>query len=225
MTVAQNEVAVPGEVLATGMDYLPSYGTYRNGENIHAKIVGLAKVDGKVIKLIPLNGQYYPKKDDTVIGRVFDILISGWRLDLRSGHSAVLPLQEASNDFIKRNARLDQYFDIDEWVVCQITNVTSQKLIDVSTKGPGLRKLNGGRIITVVPYKVPRIIGKGGSMVSLIKEKTGSKVIVGQNGVIWIANETPEMELKTVEAIKFVESNAHTEGLTDRVKELLGDEE
>lgn len=219
--IKSKDIVVPGEIVAKGMDFLPSFGTYRNGENIHASMLGRAKVDGKVIKLIPLSGRYIPRKGDTIIGKVYDILISGWRLDTNCANSAVLSLQEATSDFIKRGADLTQYFNIDDYVVCTIINITSQKLIDVSANGPGLRKLTNGRVFEVTPFKVPRIIGKQGSMVSMIKDATGSKITVGQNGRIWVFNEDPHKEITTVEAIKFVEENSHVDGLTDKVKNFL----
>lgn len=221
LLVEPKKIVIPGEQLATGMEYLPSFGTYRKDETIYANMLGLVSVDGKVIKLIPVSGQYIPRKGDTVIGRVFDILISGWRIDINCGNSAVLSLQEATSEFVERGADLTKYFDIDDYVVCQITNITSQKLIDVSMNGPGLRKLTKGRIISVTPYKVPRIIGKQGSMVSMIKDATDSKIVVGQNGLVWVYNDNPEMEFKAVEAIRMVDKNSHISGLTEKVQELL----
>ena len=88
-------------------------------------------------------------------------------------------------------------------------------------KGPGLKKLYGGRLIKVSPNKVPRIIGKAGSMVSLIKNMTGSWITVGQNGITWIKNDDIEKEMITVDAIKMVEQNSHVKGLTDKVKTFL----
>jgi exosome complex component RRP4 len=87
-------------------------------------------------------------------------------------------------------------------------------------KGPGLRKLIGGRIISVNPYKVPRIIGKMGSMVNLIKDHTKCIITVGQNGLIWINGE-PKNELIAVNTIRKIEREAHTSGLTDKIKEYL----
>ena len=89
-------------------------------------------------------------------------------------------------------------------------------------KGMGLRKLIGGRIIKVSPHKVPRIIGKQGSMISLLKERTGCKIIVGQNGKVWIKGENFENEMKAVDAIKMINDLAHTAGLTDKISEFLG---
>lgn len=214
------EVVVPGQVLATGMEYLPSSGTYRKNDEIYANQTGLLVVEGKVLKTIPMAGAYLPKKYDVIIGKVIDILMTGWRVDTNSPYSAVLPLKDATFDYIKKGADLTEFFDLDEYVVCKVMQVTSQNLIDVSMKGPGLRKLKGGRIVRVSPPKVPRIIGKRGSMVSLIKQATGCQVTVGQNGLIWMSGE-PEQEVLAVETIRKIEREAHVGGLTERIKAFL----
>jgi exosome complex component RRP4 len=221
LNVNDKDVAVPGEVLATGMEYLPSYGTYRAGDDILASRLGLVTIEGKVIKLVPLSGKYLPKRGDVIIARVEEILLAGWRLDTNSAYSAVLPLKDASSDFIARGEDLTKYFEIGDFVMAKITNVTSQNLVDITMKGPGLRKLRGGRIITVQPTKVPRIIGKKGSMVTLIKEYTGCRILVGQNGLVWIQGENPDMELLTVKVVEKIERESHLSGLTENVKQYL----
>lgn len=220
LLVQDRQIVVPGEELAKGMGFLPSKGTYRDNESIRAGRLGLASVDGKVIKLVPLAGNYLPKAGDVIITRVFDVPMSGWRLDTATPYSAMLPVKDATSDFIPRGADLSQYFTIGDYLVVKITNVTSQMLIDVSLKGPGLRKLDGGRILKVNANKVPRIIGKQGSMVSMIKQATDCKIIVGQNGLIWITGE-PSQELIAVEAIKTIEAKSHLSGLTDTIKTFL----
>ena len=215
------EVVVPGEVLAEGMGYLPSYGTYREGDKILASKLGLVNVEGKVIKLVPLAGKYLPKRGDTIIGMVTEILMSGWRIDTNSAYSAVMNMKDASSEFIPKGADLSRYFGIGDYVVAKIVNVTSQKLVDISMKGPGLRKLRGGRILHVTPPKVPRIIGKQGSMVSMIKQYTRCKIMVGQNGVVWIQGDNPDEELLAVKAIHKIEREAHTPGLTENIKAFL----
>ncbi|MBU0666596.1 MAG: exosome complex RNA-binding protein Rrp4 [Nanoarchaeota archaeon] len=220
LLVKDKDIIVPGQVVAEGMDYLPSHGTYRKDDRIIADRLALVMIDGKVIKSLPLTGAYVPKRNDVVIGRVMDILMSGWRIDINSAYSAVLPLQDASFDYIKKGDNLTRYFDLDDYVVTKITNVTSQKLVDVSMKAPGLKKLQGGRIIKVNTHKVPRIIGKQGTMVSMIKDATGCRITVGQNGLIWLNGE-PEQEILAVKAIRKVEDEAHIQGLTDRIKDFL----
>ncbi|MFC1722704.1 exosome complex RNA-binding protein Rrp4 [Nanoarchaeota archaeon] len=219
--IQQKEIVVPGEVLAEGMGFLPSYGTYREGDKILAARLGLVNIEGKVIKLVPLSGKYLPKRGDTIIGVVTEILMSGWRVDTNSAYSAVMNMKDASSEFIPKGADLTRFFGIGDYLIAKISNVTSQKLVDLTMKGPGLRKLKGGRIKNVTPQKVPRIIGKQGSMVSMIKQHTGCRLMVGQNGVVWIQGEKPEMELLAAQAIDKIEREAHLPGLTDNVKKFL----
>jgi exosome complex component RRP4 len=218
--VKDKDIVVPGETLAVGMGYLPSYGTHREGERILASRLGLVQIDGKVMKLIPLSGRYEPKRGDVIVGEVIDVLMSGWRVDTNTAYSAVMSVRDASSRYIPKNADLTQFFGIGDYVAVGITNVTSQNLIDVTARGPGLKKLEGGRIVTVNPHKVPRIIGKQGSMVSMIKQSTNCRIIVGQNGVIWLEGE-PKSEIIAVKAIRLIEEQAHLSGLTDRVKDFL----
>lgn len=221
LLVENKDIAVPGEVLAEGMDYLPSQGTYRFGDNIMSKIVGLVNIEGRAIKLIPLKGRYMPKRNDVILAKVVDITMSGWRVDTNSAYTAMLSMKDATSEFIARGADLTKYYEFGDWLVCKVVNVTSQNLVDVSMKGPGLRKLPEGRIFFVNSNKVPRIIGKKGSMVSMIKQATDCKLIVGQNGVVWVKGEDPKMELLAVNTIKEIEENSHISGLTDIIKEGL----
>jgi len=217
----EKEIAVPGECLAEGMDYLPGYGTYREGEKIFSSRLGLVLLDGRALKIIAVSGRYLPKRGDTIIGRVFEVTFSGWMIETNSAYSAMLNMKEATSDFIPKGADLTRYVNFGDYIVCNIINVTSQNLIDVTMKGPGLRKLAGGRVIHVNTNKVPRIIGKKGSMVSMIKQATGCRIIVGQNGIIWIESDDPASELLTIETIKKIESESHKSGLTDEIKEFL----
>ncbi|MBW2966972.1 exosome complex protein Rrp4 [Candidatus Woesearchaeota archaeon] len=221
LKIKDKEVVVPGETLAEGMDFLPSYGTYREGEKILASRLGLANVDGKVIKLVPLSGTYLPKRGDTIIGQVTEIMLNGWRVEMNSAYHSFLNMKDATSEFIARGADLTKYFGIGDYVMAKITNVTSQNLVDITMKGPGLRKLKGGRILNVNANKVPRIIGKQGSMVSMIKQHTGCMILVGQNGVVWIKGDDPAKELLAVRTIQKIEREAHIPGLTDNIKKFL----
>jgi len=218
--VENKQVVIPGEELASGLDFVPSGAAFREGEKIYSKRVGLTSIDGRVIKVIPLAGAYVPSTNDVIIGKISDILLSGWRINLFSAYDGVLNIKDAVNEFIRKGEDLTKFFEIGDWVVTKVINVTSQKLVDLSTRGPGLRKLDQGRIINVSPYKVPRIIGKQGSMVNMIKDNTNTQIIVGQNGVIWISGE-PEMEVLVSEVIKTIEENSHISGLTERIKGVL----
>lgn len=218
--VQERAIVVPGESLAEGMDYLPGDNTYRENEKIFSKVLGLANISGRVIKITPLAGPYVPKVGDKIIGKVIDIAFSGWRVDTGTAYSAMLNVKDATSRFIKKEEDLSRILAIGDYVVVMIINVTSQNLIDLTMKEPGLHKISGGRIICVNSQKVPRIIGKKGSMVSQIKEKTGCSITVGQNGLIWIKG-TSEGEFLTEEAIRLIESRSHEEGLTEKIDKFL----
>ena len=65
-----------------------------------------------------------------------------------------------------------------------------------------------------------RLIGKKGSMINMIKDKTNCKIIVGQNGLVWVKGEE-DMEQLTKDIIHMIEAEAHTSGLTNKVKNKL----
>ena len=220
LITSNKSIAVPGEVLATGMDFLPSQGTFRLGDNIRANKLGVVNIDGKVIKIVSVSGRYHPKKGDVIIGKVSDVTMNGWRVGINCAYESMLGLKDATSDFIRRGEDLTKFFNIGEHIVAQIINVTSQKLIDLSLKGPGLKKIYGGRILNVNTHKVPRIIGKQGSMVSMIKDASGCKITVGQNGLIWISGSV-EGEILAAKTIKMIENESHVSGLTDKIKIFL----
>lgn len=220
--VKERDVVVPGEEIAEGMDYLPGENTYREEDKIYSKVLGLAGLSGRVVRITPLSGPYVPKIGDKIIGNVIDITMSGWRVDTGTAYSALLNVRDATTRYVKKEEDLSKIIAVGDYVIVIIINVTSQNLIDLTMKEPGLYKVSGGRVISINNQKVPRVIGKQGSMISLIKNKTGCEITVGQNGVIWVKG-TPENELLAVRAIKLIEEKAHQEGLTEKIEKFLNE--
>ena len=215
-------VIVPGELVAEGKEYKLGHGFYRVGENVYANRVGMLRIstNDNYLNLVPLTGVYNPREGDAIIGRVTDFLSAGWRVELNSPYNALLPLKEVPGFISARD--MDKVFDINDLVYAKIVRITNNKLIDLSLNGPGLFKLSEGRVLDINPQKVPRVIGKRGSMISMIKEKTQCKIVVGKNGLIWIKGE-PKNELIAHDAISMVEKYSNTSGLTSRVAEFLDD--
>ena len=214
------DLVVPGDVLAEGMDYLPSGGAIRDGDRIIANHLGLVSLDNRFVKVISLTGKYIPKRGDTVIAEVVDMGFSGWYLNIGGPYEASLMMRDVA-EFVERDSDLSQIFNFGDIVIAKVDKITRNKNINLTTKGPGLRKIIGGKIISVIPSKVPRVIGKQGSMVSMIKQHTNCKIMVGQNGVVWIQGDSPENELLAIQAIKKIEEEAHLPGLTDNIKKFL----
>jgi exosome complex component RRP4 len=220
LIVKEKDVVIPGEILAEGMDNLPGDNTYREGEKILSKSLGLVGFSGRVIRITPLAGPYVPRAGDKIIGNVTDITMNGWRIGTNTAYSSMMNVRDASSRFIRKEEDLSKILAIGDSVVVKIVKVTSQNLIDVTMKEPGLHKIEGGRVIRINSQKVPRVIGKQGSMISLIKENTGCEITVGQNGLVWVKG-SPEGERKAESAVKMIEEKSHLSGLTEKVKAFL----
>jgi exosome complex component RRP4 len=55
----------------------------------------------------------------------------------------------------------------------------------------------------------------------MIKQETGCQIILGLNGVILVTGKNLEDEELAIMAIKKIEEESHTSGLTDRITQLL----
>lgn len=214
--VSKRKAIVPGEIIVTGEDYLPGEGTRREGENIVSSRFGLAEEVGRVVRVISIFGAFIPRKGNVIIGTVSGITFSGWLINIDAAGSAFLPIEEVPR-FINRN-EMDQFLTIGDVIAAKIWSVKS-KGIDLAMKGKGLGKLENGFIFRIVPSRVPRVIGREGSMVNLIKEKTGCNITVGQNGWIWIKGSDTDSEIKARKAIEFVADKVYVNGLTEKVEQ------
>ncbi|OIO41405.1 RNA-binding protein [Candidatus Pacearchaeota archaeon CG10_big_fil_rev_8_21_14_0_10_31_9] len=221
MEDGHREVVIPGETILSGSDFLPGDGTKREGNDIVAYRYGLADKNGKLIKIIPLSGVFIPRRGNVIIGRVADITFNGWLTDINSAISAFLPLSEVPRYIDKNN--LSDFLDIGDFFNAKISNVKS-KGVDLTLEGKGLGKLDGGIIIKINPNKVPRVIGKEGSMIKLIKDEANCKITVGQNGIVWIRGNNVEGELFAKKAINFVTERTFVTGLTEKVSKFLSEE-
>ena len=208
-------IVVPGEIISSGDDFLPGEGARREGKDIVASRYGLAEKIGRVVKIIPFSGAFIPRRNNVVIGRVSDIVHSGWIIDIDYASNGFLPLMESPR-FVNKN-EMDQFLAIGDAVAAKVWSVSS-KGIDLAMKGKGLGKLEGGFIFRVNPSRVPRIIGREGSMINLIKEKTGCNVTIGQNGWVWIKGNDIDSELKARKAIEFIADKVLVSGLTEKME-------
>lgn len=218
LKVENRTLAVPGDLLAEG-DYLLGEGTYSQDGKVFAEILGLVDNKENFIKIIPLSGKYVPRPRDLVIGVVTDVAFSSWYVDINSPYSGVLNVANATERFINLDEEdLTKIFDIGDVILAKVANVSQSMMVGMTMKDRGLFKLNEGRLITISPTKVPRVIGKKGTMVNLLKDYTGCKLTVGQNGRVWISGGNVNLAIR---AIRLIEELAHTSGLTDKIREFL----
>ncbi|HIH52442.1 MAG TPA: hypothetical protein HA284_02805 [Nanoarchaeota archaeon] len=208
------KVVIPGEIIAEGEDLLPGEHT----EKIDGKVIslryGLAEEQNSLVKVIPLSGVYSPRRGNVVIGKIENLTNNGWVVDIGSADSAFLSLMEVPR-YVNKDA-MEEVFKIDELLIAKIWSM-GKRGIDLSIKSRGYGKIEEGMVFSVNPNKVPRIIGKEGSMINIIKEKTGCEIDVAQNGYVWITGPSIDDELYAKKAINFVTEKSFIHGLTDEV--------
>lgn len=214
----ERKIVVPGETIIQGDDFLPGDGTRREGKDIVANRYGLSDVSDRLVRVIALSGVYTPRRGNVVIGQITAITMKGWIVDFGAHNSGFLNVSEVPR-YIARG-ELRDFLDYGD-VICGSVFSTDGNNVDLSIKMRGFGKLIGGQLIDVNPNKVPRIIGKEGSMVSLIKGATNCSITVGQNGVIWLRGEKIEDELNAKKIIEFICENSFISGLTEKVEDYI----
>ncbi len=219
----ERRIVVPGEKIAEGMDFLPSHGTYRLGENIHSKLIGLLDTQGRVVKVTPLAGVYKPVRGDSVIGQINNCVGTGWVININAAHEAFLKDKEAMPSYSDTRIDPAKFYKEHDVIHTKIINVSNNdSSIHLGMRGREFRKLDPGVLVIIPPTKIPRLIGKQGSMINTVKDATNTRILVGQNGVVHVSGE-PENVMKAVRAIKKIDKYAHTRGLTGRIEKMLGD--
>lgn len=214
------QIVAPGELVAEG-DHLAGDNVFKVGNQIFSACIGLVEVDGSRVMVVPLKGGYIPRVGDMVVGRIVDVGLSGWSVDILAPYLAMLPASEVPGPRGARRRDLSTTFDVGEIVLAQVLVFDRTRDPLLTTKGPGLGQVSTGRVVEISAAKIPRLIGRKGSMIGMLKQETGCQITVGRNGVALVWGKSPESERVAVEAIYMVEREAHMRGLTDRVREMI----
>jgi len=217
----RRKYVIPGDVITTG-PFRPEQNVMLDGEKIIATAVGISEIYDDSVKVIPLTGKYIPKIDDLVIAKVNSHTSLSWELDINSCYVGFLPAQDVfGRDFSAHADELTSKLKTGDLVAARIANFdrTRDPLVTISDRDLG--KIDSGILIAISPSKVPRLIGKRGSMIQMIEQATDAAVTIGQNGWVVVSCDTPEGLLKAKTAIEMVNEKAHVANLTDQVKEML----
>ena len=219
--VDKRKYVIPGDVITTG-PFRPEQNVMLVGEKIIATAVGISEIYDDSVKVIPLTGKYIPKIDDLVIAKVNSHTSLSWELDINSCYVGFLPAQDVfGRDFSAHADELATKLKTGDLVAARIANFdrTRDPLVTIADRDLG--KIDSGILIAISPSKVPRLIGKKGSMIQMIEQATNAAVTIGQNGWVVVSCDTPEGLLKAKIAIEMVNEKAHVANLTDQVKEML----
>jgi exosome complex component RRP4 len=218
MAKEERKIVLPSEVLGDIKSKKAGRGTFiENGKIISGKL-GVLSANSNYINIVPLKGRYEPNLGDFIIGVVEEALSSGWLVDINASSPAFLHQNEVPWDI--EFGETEKYLNRGDSVMAKISQIDESKKFQITLKDRNLYKIKGGHIIDVEPTRVPRIIGKKGSMITLIKKYIRCRIFVGQNGKIWIDGDTESIK-KVLHTIYKIENEAISYGLTNRIEEFL----
>ncbi len=210
------KVVVPGDLLSEEAKR-SGEGTYVKNGSVYSLLYGLANFRDK-INVIPLAGKYMPAPGDNVIGVVKDITFSNWIVDINSPYDGLLHISEFPMRI--ESEEMSKYLRIGSSIMTRVADVDPTMKVELTLNDKKLGPIKTGQVIEISHTRVPRLIGKGGSMISMLKKEANCSIFVGQNGRIWIHGSAEDMDL-ALRTITLIEKEAHTNGLTDRIVDFL----
>lgn len=217
----RRELVIPGDLLAEG-EYTVGENTYMEDKKIYASRIGVIEYTDKKVSVVALRAFYIPRIGDTVIGTVTDVGFSGWTVDIDAPYLAMLRASDVlDRSFNPQRNELSTVLGIGDLVIAKIVAYDRAHNPQLTVGEPGLGRITRGQTVKVTPTKIPRIIGRKGSMISMIKKETGCHITLGHNGVILITGKELEDEQLAVMAIYKIEQESHTSGLTDRIAQMI----
>src|SRR3989338_7969770 len=96
---------------------------------------------------------------------------------------------------------MDQFLAIGDVIAAKIWSIKGRG-IDLMMDGKGLGKLEGGYMFRISATRIPRVIGREGSMIMIIKEHTSCSVTAGQNGWVWVNGPSVESVFRARRAME-----------------------
>lgn len=195
-------IVVPGELITEERKRAGEH-AFARGDRVFSDALGLVSEDGPVVSVVPLRGRYVPKTNDLIIGVVAQGVHNGYLLDINGFYLAFVYAKE-----------LRDPLNVGSVVSAKIMNVSETNEVELGF----VRVFFGGEVFKVSPVKVPRMIGKNGSMLEVLKTGTQSNIMIGRNGLVWVKGGNTVL---LSAGLKKIEAEAHLENLTDSVKAFL----
>src|SRR5438445_651468 len=165
MMEIKRRYVIPGDVITTG-PFRPEQNVYQEGDRIISTSVGISEIYENAVRVIPLTGIYMPKTNDLVIGKVIGHSSLSWEFDINSCFVGFLPAQDVfGRDYSPTKDELKERLDKGDLVAARVANFDRSRDPLLTVQDRDLGKIESGELIEIAPSKVPRLIGKRGSMI------------------------------------------------------------
>ena len=193
-----------------------------DGKRVISTAIGLSDVSTDSVRVIPLTGVYLPKIDDLVIGIIQYISGNSWFADINSCYQGMLLGQDVfGRGSYPTTSEMKERLVKGDIIFARIANSDRQREPLISIADKNLGKIDSGELVKISPTKIPRLIGKHGSMIQTIEASTNATITVGQNGLIILkCNDSTGLKkaIKSLRAIGNTHDDSNIEG---KIKNIL----
>ncbi|MCH2268090.1 hypothetical protein [Candidatus Thalassarchaeum betae] len=182
-----SRLVAPGEDLGESEGHAAGHGVLVMDGRLRATKQGRVMTNENTVSIEPLRTAYTPRPSDLVIGFVEGCTNNIWFIDIGAPFNAILPMSLGPGKAAFGGTR--SLMDIGEAVICRVQEVEETHSSVLTMKGMGLRKIRSGTIEEIDPHLLGRLKGKAGRSLRQLKEDTDCRIIVADNGRLWIDGE------------------------------------
>ena len=209
-------LVLPGDILETKSK--PGWGIFRSEGIVHCSVLGYSSDRSGYVNVNPITGRYNPKVGDKIVAICVETGPSVWRMDIGSSFNSTLHHSESGWKVPFGDTA--RFLSIGDAIWAEVFMVDAAGSHQISLKKDDCRKLYSGTVVKLDPTNVSRVIGKQGSMITTIREKTQTRIQIGQNGYIWIDGKGEDIALAQ-KAVEMINRESTSKGLTKKIEKLL----
>jgi len=218
--MSESQFVLPGDVIITG-DYRPEQNVVLDGNRLMSTAVGFSEIKDNSVTVAPLTGLYTPKTDDLVIGKIVSHNALSWEVDINSYYPGILTAFDIfGKDYSPSRDDLSLKLNTCDIILARIANVGSRDPL-LTIIGENLGKIDAGELVKISPAKIPRLLGKHGSMIQSIEASTNATITVGQNGFIILKCDDSAGLQKAIASIKMIGMTHDDANLEEKVQNIL----
>ena len=111
--------------------------------------------------------------------------------------------------------------DIGDLICAKIANFDRSREPLISIADQNLGKIDSGELVKISPPKIPRLIGKHGSMIQTIESSTDTSITIGQNGLIVLKSENGSNLDKIIKIFKMLDSTTDDSNMDEKIQKIL----
>ncbi|RDW23300.1 hypothetical protein B0I73DRAFT_136452 [Yarrowia lipolytica] len=217
-------LVTPGKLITEDPIWMRGHGTYSVGNKTFSSTAGVVTKTNKLLSVVPLRGRYQPQIGDHVVGRIVDVGVKRWRVDIGAKQLAVLQLGSVNlpGGILRRKQESDELQMRGFLKEGDLINTEVQSLYQDGSAALHTRSLRYGKLRNGVLITVPSaLIVRAKSHVHQLPG--GVDTVVGVNGWIWLCMAWANSHLtreNTTSITRLEEEASLTETYSDKNEDI-----